>query len=153
MTIKFYGEKIEENKKSIVLCGPTPRNNNVISWRVEAIEILKNTKFEGIVYIPEGKKFNTYAEQVEWELQAYKNSDVIVFWIPRQFPDMMGLTTNVEFGYWLKSGKCIYGRPNTAERIRYLDYMYEKEYGKKPIDNLKELLLESIKCADKKEKK
>ena len=59
----------------------------------------------------------------------------------------------MEFGYWLKSGKCIYGRPNTAERIRYLDYMYEKEYGKKPIDNLKELLLESIKCADKKEKK
>lgn len=148
MTIKFYGEKIEENKKSIVLCGPTPRNNNVISWRVEAIEILKNTKFDGIVYIPEGKKFNTYAEQVEWELQAYKNSDVIVFWIPRQFPDMMGLTTNVEFGYWLKSEKCIYGRPDTAERIRYLDYMYEKEYGKKPINNLEELLLESVKLTD-----
>lgn len=148
MIIKFYGDKIEENKKSIVLCGPTPRNNNVISWRVEAIEILKNTKFDGIVYIPEGQKFNTYAEQVEWELQAYKNSNVIVFWVPRQFPDMMGLTTNVEFGYWLKSGKCIYGRPNTAERIRYLDYMYEKEYGKKPINNLEELLLESVKLAD-----
>ena len=51
MIIKFYGDKIEENKKSIVLCGPTPRNNNVISWRVEAIEILKNTKFDGIVYL------------------------------------------------------------------------------------------------------
>ena len=44
MIIKFYGDKIEENKKSIVLCGPTPRNNNVISWRVEAIEILKTRR-------------------------------------------------------------------------------------------------------------
>ena len=153
MIIKFYGDKIEENKKSIVLCGPTPRKSNIISWRVEAIEILIDMNFDGIVYIPEGKKFNTYNEQVEWELQAYKNSSVIVFWIPRQFPDMMGLTTNVEFGYWLKTGKCIYGRPDTAEKIRYLDYIYEKEYGKKPINNLNELLLESIKLADIREEK
>ena len=153
MIIKFYGDKIEENKKSIVLCGPTPRKSNIISWRVEAIEILIDMNFDGIVYIPEGKKFNTYNEQVEWELQAYKNSSVIVFWIPTQFPDMMGLTTNVEFGYWLKTGKCIYGRPDTAEKIRYLDYIYEKEYGKKPINNLNELLLESIKLADIREEK
>ena len=63
---------------------------------------------------------------------------------------LCGLTTNVEFGYWLKSGKCIYGRPDTAQRTRYLDWLYNLEYKKEPHNNLEELLKEAIVLANKK---
>ena len=49
MKVKYYGDKIEENKKAISLCGPTPRNNKLISWRKEALEILQNIGYDGIV--------------------------------------------------------------------------------------------------------
>ena len=45
---------------------------------------------------------------------------------------MLGLTTNVEFGYWLKSKKCLYGRLNNAYRTDYLDWLYKLEYEEEP---------------------
>lgn len=33
MEVKYYGDKIEKSTKAISLCGPTPRNNKVTSWR------------------------------------------------------------------------------------------------------------------------
>lgn len=33
-----------------------------------------------------------------------------MFWIPRSLPDIPAFAVNVEFGYWLHSGKIIYGR-------------------------------------------
>ena len=44
------------------------------------------------------------------EREALTNSTVIMFWIPRSLPDILTFTANVEFGYWLHSGKIIYGR-------------------------------------------
>ena len=151
MKVKYYEDEIIKNEKSIVLCGPTPRDDKTPSWRPNAIKILEDLKFDGTVYIPEyktGLKCNNYNEQVNWEREVYLNCTIIIFWIPRHFPDMLGLTTNVEFGYWIKSKKCIYGRPDYAERIRYLDWLYYIEYNKKPHNDLKELLQESIKLAN-----
>lgn len=151
--IKYYTDEVAENEKSIALCGPTPRDNKTTSWRVEALQILEKLGFEGTVYVPEyssGQKYKSYVEQVEWERKVYLNCTIMVFWIPRHFPDMPGLTTNVEFGYWLKSGKCIYGRPENAERTRYLDWLYNLEYNKKPYNNLEELLHASIILLNKK---
>ena len=67
-----------------------------------------------------------------------------MFWIPRSLPDMPAFTTNVEFGYWLHSGKVIYGRPDDATKIKYLDWLYKEDYNKIPINDLDELLKESI---------
>lgn len=149
MEIRYYGDKITKDKKSISLCGPTPRNNKTESWRKEAINILKELKYNGIVYIPESKNneniFKCKEEQLMWERNCYINSDLILFWVPRKFPNMLGLTTNVEFGYWLKSKKCLYGRPNNAYRTDYLDWLYKLEYTKEPYNDLKELLKEAIK--------
>lgn len=90
-----------------------------------------------------------YLDQVSWEREALTEATTILFWIPRSFPDMPALTTNVEFGYWMHSGKIIYGRPDNAEKIKYLDWLYEEDYGMKPIDNLDELLEKAISLADK----
>ena len=151
MKVKYYGDKVVTNEKSIVLCGPTPRDNNTLSWRPKALQILEKLGFDGTIYVPEytsGLKFNSYIDQVNWEREVYINCTVILFWVPRHIPDMLGLTTNVEFGYWLKSEKCIYGRPEFAERTRYLDWLYNLEYHKEPYNDLEKLLQAGMLLAD-----
>lgn len=156
MKVRYYGDKIEKNNKAISLCGPTTRSNKIISWRKEAIDILKNIGYDGIVYIPEAKDknfaFKTKEDQLFWERECYINSNVIVFWVPRKFPSMLGLTTNVEFGYWLKSKKCIYGRPDDSYRTDYLDWLCNLEYNKKPENSLDELLRQAVKMSEEDKK-
>ena len=143
MKINYSDENIIKGEKSIFLAGPTPRSKDVISWRMEACSILKNIGFDGIVYVPEyssWKQKESYVDQAMWERIALTEATTIVFWIPRHLLDMPAFTTNVEFGYWLHTGKVIYGRPDNAEKIKYLDWLYELDYDKKPINNLQELL-------------
>ena len=75
-----------------------------------------------------------------WERIALTDATVILFWVPRKLPDMAAFTTNVEFGYWLHSWKVIYGRPNDASKIKYLDWLYRLDYDKNPYENLQSLL-------------
>ena len=136
MNIIYSDMKIPDiiDTNTIFLAGPTPRLPYVKSWRLEAIEIFKELKFQGTLFIPERKDWSidfSYDDQVEWEYTALHCSKVIMFWIPRYLPDMPGFTTNVEFGYWLAKypeiNNVIYGRPNDSEKNRYLDWMYKKE--------------------------
>lgn len=57
---------------------------------------------------------------------------------------MPAFTTNVEFGYWLHSGKVIYGRPNDACKIKYLDWLYKEDTSENPINNLEKLMSKAI---------
>ena len=147
MKINYSDQVIHKNKKSIFLAGPTPRDKNILSWRKEACRNLRTFGFNGLVYVPEystWKTKNNYNDQAMWEREALKQATVIVFWIPRSLPEMPGFTTNVEFGYWLHTKKVLYGRPNSATKIKYLDWLYELDYGLKPITNLKALLRKAI---------
>ena len=58
------------------------------------------------------------------------------------------ISINVRFGYWLKSRKCIYGRPDNAYRTDYLDWLYNLEYNKKPINSLEKLLEQAVKMSE-----
>ena len=69
---------------------------------------------------------------------------LIVFWVPRRLKDMMGLTTNVEFGLYVRGGRVVYGRPDWAERNKYLDFIYLKVQGKAPFNNLSDLLKHAV---------
>ena len=153
MQINYSDQPVITGKKSIFLAGPTPRKEKDISWRKEACEILEKEGFDGLVYVPEYSTWHPkedYIDQATWEKMALTEATVIVFWVPRRIPEMSGFTTNVEFGYWLPSKKVIYGRPNEAQKIKYLDWLYEIDYEKKPIDNLEELLKEAISMAERK---
>ncbi len=143
MIVNYSEQKIITGEKSIFLAGPTPRDKNTISWRNEAIKILEKLGFDGIVYVPEYSTWKPkadYVDQAMWERDGLSNATIIVFWIPRHLPNMPAFTTNVEFGYWLHSGKIIYGRPNEAEKIKYLDWLYKLDYNEEPVDSLEELL-------------
>lgn len=152
MIINYSDEEVIKGKKSIFLAGPTPRNQSVVSWRKYACEKLKELGFDGVVYVPEYSSFkpkDDYVDQAMWERNALIQSTVILFWIPRDLDDMPAFTTNVEFGYWLHTGKVIYGRPDEAVKIKYLDWLYKVDYNKEPINDLDSLLSESIRLSEK----
>ena len=137
-------ESVSTNKKpSIFLAGPTVRGHqpHLTSWRFEAIELFKEKKFEGSLIIPE---FTSKSESDKgkkwvplWEFNGLKRANSILFWIPRT-KELIGLTTNWELGYWMgkKIDKVVYGRPDDAYRIDYLDTMWEAIHD--DIDNYHE---------------
>ena len=118
---------------SVFLAGPTVRGNqpHLTSWRFEAIELFKEKGYKGNLIIPE---FTSKTESDKgktwvplWEYNGLKKCDKILFWIPRT-RELIGLTTNMEFGYWQgrSQDKMVYGRPDDAFRIGYLDIMWDK---------------------------
>ena len=61
---------------------------------------------------------------------------------------MPAFTTNVEFGYWIHTGKVLYGRPDEAKKIKYLDWLYKEDTNNEPFSSLEELLNGSIELAN-----
>ena len=147
MIINYSDQEVIKGKKSIFLAGPTPRGENIVSWRTEACLILEQIGFDGVVYVPEystWKPKEDYVDQAMWERIALTDATVILFWLPRKLPNMAAFTTNVEFGYWLHSGKVVYGRPKDACKIKYLDWLYRLDYDKIPYEDLQSLLEASV---------
>lgn len=116
---------------TIFLAGPTVRGHqpHLTSWRFDAIEEFKKQGYKGALIIPE---FTSKTESDKgktwvplWEYNGLKKADCILFWIPRT-RELIALTTNMEFGYWQarEPQKMIYGRPDDAYRMGYLDIMW-----------------------------
>lgn len=140
--ITYFGEI--KKSPSIFLAGPTNRDLDIqrrTSWRIDALNFLKENGFKGIVYTPEFfDDIREYSENIqpdqnkktkfidicEWEEEALNAATVILFWVPRTQDDMLALTTNDEFGTWKYSGKCVFGAPEDAWRVRYQLYYAEK---------------------------
>lgn len=148
MKLIYSNQKYEESNKSIFLAGPTPRSGDVQSWRKEAINYFEELGFDGVLYIPEDDDKAYYSEEgvvddMSWDQNAIEKASVVMFWIPRS-EEMPAFTTNVEFGYFINSSKMIYGRPDESIKNEYLDWLYERNVGKKPYNNLKDLVKGSI---------
>jgi len=127
-------KKVEFTKPTMFLAGPTVRGNqpHLTSWRFEACRILKEKGFDGDVIIPEfTNKIESDKYRYDlpvWEFEGLTKSHAIMFWIPRT-KELIGLTTNHEFGYWMvrDRNKVVYGRPDDAYRMKYLDIMWVED--------------------------
>jgi hypothetical protein len=123
-----------DQEPTVFLAGPTVRGNqlHLTSWRIAAVELFKKHGFFGNVIIPEftnKMESDHYRYDIPmWEYTGLQKAHVIMFWIPRT-KELIGLTTNHEHGYWmaLKRDKVVYGRPNDAYRISYLDIMWAED--------------------------
>lgn len=122
----------------IFLAGPTVRGNqpHLTSWRIACVEEFKRQGYDGTLILPE---FTSRTESDKawvplWEFNGLKAADCILFWIPRT-RELIGLTTNWELGYWIGRNplKVVYGRPDDAYRIWYLDIMWEATFKEKGI--------------------
>ena len=114
---------------SIFLAGPTPRDADVASWRTDALALLAERGFTGVVFVPEprdGAWVRDYDGQVAWEEAHLHMADVVLFWLPRELTRMPGLTTNDEWGTHKHSGKVVFGAPPGAAKVRYQQYYAEK---------------------------
>ena len=149
MKIIYARQPVVSWKNSTFLAGPTPRNKTTASWRPTALNLLKNLGFQGVVLCPEDKTWTPhvdYMPQVEWEKEGLEKCSTICFWVPRQLPEMPAFTTNIEFGRYvsIRPDSVIYGRPDWAEKCKYLDWFYETYSGRKPHITLEETLRETI---------
>jgi 8-oxo-dGTP pyrophosphatase MutT (NUDIX family) len=111
--------------KSIFLAGPTPRDPEAPSWRPDAIHALQDAGYDGVVFVPEersGTRRGDYADQAGWEKRCQDMSDCVLFWVPRNMQTMPALSTNVEFGDWMESGRVVFGAPPEAVKNRLLHY-------------------------------
>lgn len=142
MKVFRYGSKIEDIPKrcpTIFLAGPTVRGNqpHLISWRGAALQILECAEFDGAVIVPEfedKKESDQYRYDLPpWEFAGLNRANTILFWVPRT-KELIGLTTNFEFGYWMgrERWKIVYGRPDHSYRNTYLDIMWVED-GKRTL--------------------
>lgn len=133
MKIFYHNETLPTAfTKTIFLAGPInyyPRTSACPSWRIEALDV-----FEGLwgadpdaaVLLPEHRgdnwnpkiAFEAFTENVLWEYMAMEMSDVILFWMPRTGDRQMPCT-DLEWGRWAPSGKCILGYPLEAKKMVY----------------------------------
>jgi hypothetical protein len=115
-------------KKALFLAGNCPQSEEEDCWRTEeALAILEQIGYDGVVFVPlarlVGKIIPRDEAQMAWEKTCMDMADCIVFWAQRP-----GLTTNTEYGMYLKSGKAILGYPPTADAVKYLDWHAQREY-------------------------
>lgn len=76
-----------------------------------------------------GSGHDAYVNQIDWERKGLDLADIIVFWVPRVMENMPALTTNVEFGRYVTSDKIVFGAPEWAKSVRYLETMLKTETG------------------------
>lgn len=131
--IKYETDIFCEGPK-VFLAGPTVRGNqpHLTSWRREAEDLFRQNGFDGTLIVPEFED-KTASDKHRfdlpvWEFTGLRMCDCIMFYIPRT-RELIGLTTNHEFGYWMARDrrKVIYGRPDDAYRMAYLDIMWKAD--------------------------
>ena len=147
LNVNYSDQNVVKSKNSIFLAGPSPRGEKNLSWRPEACKYLQELGFDGVVYYPEYEtevQFD-YNKQVLWEWEALEEAGIIIFWIPREREKMPALTTNVEFGYYVRDKKSLYGRPDYAYSIEYLDRLYKRHHNEEIFKDLKSLCAFAVK--------
>jgi len=145
-------EDIEFPNKTIFLAGPSPRDSKTKGWRQEFIEKMRELGLNDVsVFIPEPQDFFegtkdldpnfSYSNQIEWEHKGLEMAKYRVFYLARKLPDMMGLTTNIEFGYWFHKApnSLLVGIPKDSDKNRYIEYIMKKQ-GLSIYRNMQEII-------------
>lgn len=143
MLVNYSNQLHIPDPNSIFLAGPTSRLAGVYLWRERALSILESLKFNGTVYVPQYEGFRAisdYLPQVEWEYKGLEACGLVAFWVPREMNLMPGLTTNIEFGRYVGKKPVVYGRPEDAQHVRYLDWLYSKIVGDQICNTLEDTM-------------
>lgn len=128
----FSTETFSTEHKSLFLAGPTPRDASAQTWRPDALALLEKHGFTGNVMIPEDRGWKLRAsfdhtEQVKWERDALRQSDVVLFWVPRDIKTMPGFTTNIEFGFVSERRQTfVLGYPHDAPKMAYFKFVADE---------------------------
>lgn len=127
-------EDIKNFHNLVFLAGTCPRKNqNQIDWRIEFINKLNASKFNGDVVNPTNPNYdntveNYYNKQCSWETEGLHLASAIVFWVDRD-KEHPALTTNIEFGIWSNNApqSLFVGVPENSEHCDYIKWVCEKK--------------------------
>ncbi len=134
MFINHSKQSLIKSEKGIYLANPTKE------VELEALSTLEQKGFDGVVYI------GGIAER-EWNEEAIKNSNAVVLWVSKPQSETPSFTRCVNFEELISTGKLLYGRPNDADRLKYIDWLYEFDMSEKPFASMEELIDTAIaKC-------
>jgi hypothetical protein len=88
MQIVYTGEEMPQSfTKSIFLAGPTSRNKEVPSWRPDALQLLDDMGFDGVVFLPEDRNGEVHLD--------YDDQTVLSFGYHAIYPRIVGASLNV----------------------------------------------------------
>lgn len=153
--VQCYSDKdlpSKDERNSIFLAGPTSRSQSLESnWRCEAVMRLRAYGFDGHIFVPEPRGEADHSDFTEkeqvylWESSRLMSADFVVFWIPRNASDLVGLNTNLELGIFLGKAmsrnlepqRLFIGWPVNAERMGLPDH-YTKMAKQKIFHDLEE---------------
>lgn len=121
MQVVYATERAPQSfTSSIFLAGPSPRHPDHPNWRIEALKLLEEMGYDGVVFVPltrDNQWTHSYTNQLDWETECLNMADVIVFWVPRDLKTLPAFTTNIEYGTWMHSGKIVVGFPPSAPKM------------------------------------
>lgn len=93
---------------SAFLAGPTSRNQLLeYRWRCKAVAYLRESGFDGYIFVPEPRGQEKQGDFTErgyihhWESTRLMAASHVLFWIPRDDSELLGLNTNLELGIFL----------------------------------------------------
>jgi 8-oxo-dGTP pyrophosphatase MutT (NUDIX family)/nucleoside 2-deoxyribosyltransferase len=88
---------------------------------------LERAGYDGVVFYPEPENGDwstinlEHSEIAKWEKKGLDMSDLVVFWIDRDIRSgRYGLTTNLEYGEQVASGKTVLGYKDGADKVASL---------------------------------
>lgn len=112
--VLFYEDEVFEKyaTNSVFLAGPSSRDGIPdYMWRKDAVFFLRKYGYTGYIIVPEprgysflSKKMTDFTNRAEiprWERYGLRTATYILFWIPRNREQLLGLTTNREIGQWM----------------------------------------------------
>jgi len=133
VTLVRCGEPLPANwSASVYLAGPAAREPGGGSWRaVAASALAARWHFPGklVIFDPElpDRCEPSYdcvpadlVDQARWEEEVLAAADIVAFWVPRDLHLMPGLNTNVKWGAWYATGRCVLAAPSRAPGNAYL---------------------------------
>lgn len=126
--IRLMEELPTRRVQAVYLAGPVPRDPAERGWHDDAVAEFHATRFDGVVVDPRPRAGwpDDPDAQIDWEAAAMQRADALLFWVPRRLWDLPGLTTNLEWGAWYRSGKAVLGSPPDAPKMRYLRHYADR---------------------------
>ena len=133
----------DKGYKKVFLAGSINQGTTV-DWQKKIIEAVQDSK--RIIYNPRRESWDAsweqsidnpkFKEQVEWELDALENSDMIIMNLE---PGTMSPISLLEFGLFARSGKLVVYCPSGFWRKGNVDVVCEK-YAVPQVEKFEELI-------------
>lgn len=125
----------ERYSAALYLAGSAP-SSEASSWTTMALEQLAQLDYTGVVFVPDAAHV-----QSDWADDGLHLADTIVFWFAGE---KEGVEADTQFGSWVGTGKCVYGRREGGLRVAERDRVFAREARGTVHDTLPAALAEAV---------